>query len=481
MTLRKKAFSSIRWTALSSSVKVVVQLSQLVILSRLLTPADFGLIAIAVAIVAFLQIFSDAGVSNAIIHFQEISNDQLSSLYWLNVGLGALLAIILVVSSTFVADWYRQPELISLLYIAAFTLFINSLGQQLRVNAQKNLLFAQLVKIELSAVISGFLLSIFLAWNGLGVYSIALGTLLTAIIYCSFAWIFLANDWKPKRHLKLREIQQFLKYGGYMMGNNVVSTVNSQIDILIGGRVFGTNEMGLYNVPKSLMLNVQLAINPIITQVGLPIMAIAQNDKNRLKNIYLQTIRITSSVNFPIYLGIAIYSSEIVHLVLGEKWLDSIPLIQIFAIWGLVRSVGNPVGSLLLSVGRADRLFKWNLFWTFIMGPSLWISRYWGIYGMAVAMTILMLAAYLPNWYFLVSPACGANLKEYSAQLIVPLVLAILAVVFSYTIAMQLNNSLYRLAVGLFLGAIFYFFLSLKFNKPLINYTRELISVSNNK
>jgi lipopolysaccharide exporter len=481
MTLRKKAFSSVRWTALSSSVKILLQLSQIVILSRLLTPADFGLIAIVVAIVAFLQIFADAGVSNAIIHFQEISNVQLSSLYWLNVSLSVLLAVILAVSSSYIADWYKQPELISLLYIAASTLIISSLGQQLRVNAQKNLQFSQLVKIELSAVISGFLLSVLLAWYGLGVYSIAIGTLLTAVIYCLLAWIFLANGWRPKLQLKLSEIKEFLKYGGYMIGNNLVSTVNGQIDILIGGRIFGTNEMGLYSVPKSLMLNVQMAINPIITQVGLPVIAIAQNDKNRLKNIYLQTMRITSSVNFPIYLSIAFYSNEIVHLVLGDKWQASITLIQIFAIWGLVRSVGNPVGSLLLGVGRADMLFKWNLFWMIITGPSLWLGSHWGVYGMAIAMTILMFLAFLPNWYFLVRPACGANLNEYSMQLIIPLTLALIAVIFSYAIVMHIDNSIYRLLLGLSLGAILYFSISLKFNKILINYIQEFIIVSKNK
>lgn len=481
MTLRKKAFTSIRWTALSSSVKILVQLSQLVILSKLLTPADFGLIAIAVAIAAFLQIFADAGVSNAIIHFQDISDEQLSSLFWVNVSLAAILAIILAGTSSFIADWYRQPELTSLLYIAALTLLINALGQQLRVNAQKNLLFPMLVKIELSAVLSGFLLSLFLAWYGFGVYSIALGTLFTAIIYCLLAWMFLANGWKPQLHMKISEIKKFLKYGCYMIGNNLVSTVNSQIDILIGGRQLSANDMGLYNVPKTLMLNVQMAINPIITQVGLPIMAIAQNDRNRLKSIYLQTIRITSSINFPIYLAIAFYSSEIVYLVLGEQWKDTIPVIQIFAVWGLVRSVGNPVGSLLLGVGRADMLFKWNLFWTIITGPSLWIGSHWGIYGMAIAMTMLMTLAYIPNWYFLVKPACGAKLKEYFVQSAIPLVLALLAAAFSHILVMQLTNKIYHLTLGIFSGGIIYLILTMMFNKSIIKYTFEILAISEKK
>lgn len=480
MTLRKKAFTSIRWTALSSTVKILVQLSQLAILSKLLTPADFGLIAIAVAIAAFIQIFADAGVSNAIIHFQDISDEQLSSLFWVNVSLASLLAIALASTSSFIADWYRQPELINLLHIAALTLLINALGQQLRVNAQKSLLFPVLVKIELAAVLSGFILSLFLAWYGFGVYSIAFGTLLTAIIYSSLAWIFLAKGWKPKLHLKISEITKFLKYGTYMIGNNLVSTVNSQIDILIGGRQFSANDMGLYNVPKTLMLNVQMAINPIITQVGLPIMAIAQNDKNRLKNIYLQTIRITSSINFPIYLAIAFYSSEIIYLILGEQWKDTIPLIQIFAVWGLVRSIGNPIGSLLLAVGRADMLFKWNLFWTIITGPSLWIGSYWGIYGMAIVMTLLMTLAYLPNWYFLVKPTCGADLKEYVAQSATPLVLALIATALSDTVVLQSNNKIYHLSLGLFSGGIIYLILSVIFNRPIIKYILEILAISKN-
>lgn len=475
MTLRERAFSGVRWTTLSSLGRALLQISQIAILSRLLAPADFGLIALVMAIMAFLQIFSDAGISNAVIYFQHITQDQLSSLYWLNVSVSIFLALTLLASSYWVSSWYQQPALQYLLMLAAATLVFGSLGQQIRARAQKDLRFSDLAKVELIAAFVGFLVASSLAWLGAGVYSITIGSLMAAAIGCLLAWLRLSNGWRPRARLRLAEISQFLQFGAYMIGNNLADTFNSQVDILLGGKLLGAQAMGTYSVPKELNLRIAGLVNPIATQVGLPVMAKARGDEALLKAIYLQTMRMTASVNFPIYVTIGLFAPEIVHLLLGQQWNDAVPVLRLFSIWALLRSTGNPVGSLLMARGRADLSFKWNMVWLLIMPPFILAGSHFGVSGMAISMAGLSVLAYWPNWYVLVRPMCGARLGEYSLQMAVPLALSLFAGLAGYHGAHLFMGDLLRVIVGVSLGGAAYLGLSWRFNRTWLDAIKELL------
>lgn len=476
MTLRKQTFSGVRWTSIAALLKAVLQVVQVAILARLLMPEDFGLMAITLAVMAFLGIFADAGVSNAIIHFQNISREQLSSLYWLNVSVSLALAVLLALASPWVAQWYSEPVLMHLLLLAALSMVVSSLAQQLRVNAQKELRFAQLAKVEMAAAMGGFVTAVVLAWMGAGVYALSLGALAAALVGCGLAWWILAQGWRPQWRMHMGEIQSFLKFGGYMVGNNLANTFNAQIDILLGGRLLGAQAIGLYNVPKNLTLNVQMVINPIVTNVGLPVMAKVQHDMEQLKRVYLQTMRMTASVNFPIYVAIGLFAPEIVHFMLGGKWSDSIVLLQIFAVWGALRSLGNPAGSLLFATGKAKLAFKWNMVLLAFIGPTIWFGSQFGVQGMALAMTGLMAILFVPGWYFLIRPSCSATLMEYSKQVAVPLMLAVTAGFYSCCVVQMLDSQLVRLLVGLVVGGLIYVALSSWFNRVWVGAMLELIT-----
>lgn len=474
MTLRRQAFSGVRWTTFSSLGRAALQFAQIAILARLLVPADFGLMALVVAIMAFLQIFADAGVSNAIIHHQDISHDQLSSLYWLNVAVSTGLALVLVFVSGWVAAWYQQPDLQYLLWFAGLTLLAGAMAQQLRIVAQKNLRFNSLAKIELVSAAMGFCVAVASVFSGAGVYALVLGSLTAALVGCCLAWWRLSEGWRPKLRMRFDEIRHFLKFGAYMIGNNLANTFNSQVDVLLGGKLLGTQAIGLYSVPKDLNLRIAGVINPIVTQVGMPVMAKAQNDEVLLKRVYLQTMRMTASVNFPIYVALGLFAPEIVHVLLGPKWEESIPLMQVFAVWALIRSTGNPVGSLLMARGRADLSFKWNVVWLCIMPPAIWLGSQYGVKGMAVAMTVLGVLGFWPNWYFLVRPLCGAKLGEYTLQMAVPLSLSIFAGGFGHFIAALTEGALLRLATGVFVGWLIYLIMSWRFNRVWVTAMMEL-------
>lgn len=476
-------------------------LLQMAVLARLLTPGDFGLMALVCAVIAFAQIFSDMGISNAIIHHQKINQEVLSSLFWLNLLASSLLMLLMMSLSPLIAELYHEPRMQALLMLVSLSFLIVALGQQLRVLAEKNLRFQQLAIIELTASLIGFVVSVSVAFAGGGVFALVAGMLSNFLIATLLFWLILANGWRPLWRLRVGEIKDFLGFGAYMVGFSLTNTINLQADILIGGRVLGTNGLGAFSLPKDLSLRLAMIINPIVTRVGLPVMAQAQGDKVLLKSIYLKTLRMTASVNFPLYFMIAFFAPEIVAIMFGAQWQESVPLLRILALWGAVRSTGNPSGSLIFAMGRSKLAFWWSFWLMLFLIPAYWIGSQYGIKGLALSMLISMMAVPLPQWFITIRPLCGAGFVEYFKQFAIPFVISALAssggfafatlfelivsrlsewlivegFVIDRFIVGGLMHSVLRLSTGFLIGGLVYIVLSRWLNRSWFAAITELL------
>jgi O-antigen/teichoic acid export membrane protein len=476
--LKQLAFSAVRWTALATVYRAGLQILQVAILTRLLAPDSFGLMAIITAILSVATIFSDMGISSAIIQRQTISLEQLSSLYWLNVIAGLALMATLMLASPVIANFYGDSRLTWLVGITSSIFFINSLSQQLRVRSEKNIQFAKVARIDMAAAGVGFLSAVGLAYSGLGVYSLAWAAVISALFSTILAWLMLSNGWYPKLHFSFVEIREFLNFGTYMVGNNIASNLNMMADVFFGGKLLGVAALGLYSLPRNFCLQIQGSINPIITRVGFTVMSKVQDDPNHLKLIFLKALRMTASVNFPIYVGVMAFAPEIVALLFGEKWLGSVDSLRILAVWGMVRSTKNPVGILLLATGRAKQSFRWNLSWLVIHPATIWIGAQWGIEGIASALLISSIIGWVPSWYILVRPCCQASLMENIWQLVAPLWICLVATFAGYISAYGITSGFFRMLVGLGISTILYIVLSYFFNRE---WTSSILQLLNRK
>lgn len=447
------------------------------ILARLLAPADFGLMALVTATLAFATIFADMGISSAIIHRRDVTQQQLSSLFWLNVSASSSLMLLLMLFSPLLAYFYGEPRLTELLLWASCLFLINGFGQQLRVNAEKALEFRKLAIIEIIAALLGFAVAVSCALYGVGVYALIWGSLINALMTTALSWLILANGWRPTFRLKLTEIRTFLKFGAYMIGNNVANTINSMLDIFLGGHLLGASALGLYSLPRNLALQIAGLINPIITRIGFPVMAAVQNEPDKIKSIYLKTMRMTASINFPIYFGLAVYAPSIVHIMFGEQWAASSDTLRILAFWGLIRSTGNPVGSLLLAVGKADLQFRWNLILLFFIPPALWFGAGYGINGLAFSLLAMQTILFIPAWYFLVKPCCQATFGEYFKQVAIPFFVCVLSFIFSFSLSNQFHNLIIKLITGMICACFSYVLISFFANKSWLIAMRGLVPV----
>lgn len=405
----------------------VLQLLQIALVARFLSPAELGVLALVVGVVAMAQLFSDIGLSTAIIHFQEISGPELSSLYWLNVLSGALLTIFIAALAPLLSRIYHAPEIGGLVALSGCTFFVSALGQQLRVVAIKEMRFAKLAIVELVAALAGF--GVILGWLLLkpGTLALVAGMIATSLVTTTLLWIQFANGWRPQWRLRFSELHRFLRFGGFTTANNLVSALNRQSDVFIGGGVMSAAGLGLYSLPRDLTLRLGGVVNSVATQVGLPLMAAAQHDTDYLRRIYLKTVGFTASVNTPIFVFIALFSKEIALLAFGPQRLDAAPILAILATWGLIRSTMNPVGSLTSAVGRPDLEFLWNLALLVILPLAIWAGARNGPAGLAWIQTAAMAGSLLPHWFFLLRPLCGCGLLEFLRQLAVPLACAAVA------------------------------------------------------
>ena len=425
MSLKQKATSGVKWTTLSSAVNAILQLGQLMLLAHFLNSHDFGLIAILGVVVAFSQLFVDFGLSKAIIYKRDISHSQLSTLYWLNVVLSLVVYLILFFSADFIADFYKEASLSTYILVIGTGLIIQSFGQQYRTLFQKELVFDILAKIDITAAILSFLSLIYFAMNDYGVFAFIYPFLILVFIKTVLLVSVGIKEHRPGFMMNIRETKEFISFGLYSVGNDIVSTIVSQMDVLLIGKLLGTESLGMYNIMKELILRPAQLINPIITKVSFPLMAKLNHDIGEVGRVYLKVLNYTSSINFPIYIASIILAPEIISMFLGDKWLTGTFIFQILAVWALIRSTGNPVGSLLMALGKPHIEMYWNTALLFYTPVVLCISSFWGLEGIAWGNVFSMFVLFLPGWYFMIYKSCHIGLSNYIKSLLTPLLTSI--------------------------------------------------------
>lgn len=469
MSLKERTYTAVRWTAVGSITRALLHLVQLVVLTRLLTPEDFGLMALVAVVLSFTAILSDLGLNSAYLQRQNVSEEERSSLYWSNLLMSIVLAGLLVSISPLISASLGEERLTPLIALSSLTFICNAFGQQLKMNAEKMLLFRTVIIVEVSSLSVGFLVAISAALSGMGVYSLIYGSIVAALSSSILAWIFLSNGWRPLWHFSLKDAKSFLGFGGAMVGNSIVNQVNMTLDLLLGGRMLLASQLGLYSVPRNLILQLQSLINPMVTRIGFPLIASVQDDKFRVRSIYLRTVRTTTAISAPLYLFVAFNASYIVEVFLGASWAEAGQLLRVLALWGLVRSTINPVGSLLFGVGRADLSLKWNIALLFIIPPSLWFGSLNGPLGLSVALLATQVGLFIPAWYFLVKPLCNPGFLEYTRCFFQPAFIALVANCLAYLLASQLAGDIARAIVAGVVAAALYVVLSFRWNREWID------------
>jgi PST family polysaccharide transporter len=393
------------------------------ILARLLTPNDFGLIAMIIVFSSFVAIFSDFGLSSAIVQRKEIPDGALSSIFWIGLGLGALLTTALAASAPLIAAFYSEPRLTPLVVFISTTFFIASFGYVPSALLTKNMNFKAIAIIGICALGIAGPISVFLAFSGYGVWSLAWNTVLSTAITVVFTWIYCR--WVPHFSLGLQQVKGLLRFGMNLTGNSFVGYFQRNLDNLLIGRFLGPTPLGFYNLAYNLLLFPLGNISDVVGRVMFPALSVIQHDKQKVREAYVAANRYIAVVSFPLMTWLLVTAPELIRVVYGPKWVTAIPLVQILALASIEQSIGANVGWIFLSQGRTNVLFKLSIFTTIVVAIAFAVGLRWGVEGVAIAYTI---ASYLLAYPVFAIAFRLVDLKvRYFIAKLSPIILATLA------------------------------------------------------
>ena len=421
---RTRATRAAAWVALGSAGRVLIQIAQVAILTRLLSPDDFGVMAIVMVVVSVGSLFSDGGLSSAFLQRREVPDNARSSLYWLNIALALGVGITVALLAPGISWIYGERKLTGVMIASTPVFVLGALGRQFEVASEKSLRFGNLVLIEFCAALLGAGTALGGALLGWQAYSLVAAALVSAAVRSLLAFFVLAGGWRPSFRLRWTDVQPYVGFGSANLASNLVNQLNASVDLILGGRLLGIDALGLYSVPRSLVLNVQNAVNPVVTRVGFPVIAEVQHDRDAVLRAYQGIVRVVALVGAPIYAGIAVLSKDICHLLLGPTWTDASTTLTALACWGYFRSLGNPVGALLLGVGRADVALRWNIALLLVYPASLWFGSQWGPTGLATGLLCASALLLIPGWRWLVFPHTGWAAPNFTRTILTPATVA---------------------------------------------------------
>lgn len=376
-------------TVLGQGARFVIQVGSTMVLARLLAPADFGLIAMVMAVTGFAALFKDLGLSMATIQRAEINHEQVSTLFWVNVAVSGLIAMLTVAMAPVIAWFYGEPRL-TLVTIALSTVFLfGGLTVQHQALLERQMRFAALAAIQVAAMAAGVCAAIVTAALGFGYWALVVMQVTSALAIALGVWLL--SDWRPGRPRRNAGVKGMLVFGANLTGFNILNYFARNLDNVLIGKVWGAIQLGLYNKAYGLLT---LPINQVtapIASVAIPSLSRLQSNPDEYARYYYRAINVIAFVTMPMMMMLAGLSNEVILLVLGDQWAGAVPIFKVLAFAALLQPVVNPVGWVFVSLGKTDKQLRWAVFAVPMTVLSFVAGLPWGAFGVAVSYTICSL------------------------------------------------------------------------------------------
>lgn len=386
ISLKEMAASGIKWSSVSQVGRQGVQWMTLIIIARLLSPSDFGLVSMAMVVIGFVNLFKDLGTSAAVIQRKNISEELLSSIFWVNIGFGFLAMMLIFLFAPLAASFFQDPRVSPVLRVLSVTFAISGLSILQQAILQRDLAFATLAKLEFGAVLCGSIFGIGSALLGAGVWSLVYQSLVMAGVTTALLW--LSCPWRPRFRFRWAALKSVSRYSLNLTGSSIFSYFARNFDNLLIGRFLGAQNLGYYNLAYRIMLFPLQNISDVVGRVMFPVYSKIQDDLAMFRSVYLKMAGTIAVITFPLMLSLCVLSRPFILAVLGEKWFPVIVLLMILAPVGLVQSIGTTVGMIYQAKGRTDWMLRWGMVSGLLVMFAFAIGLRWGIVGVASAYAV---------------------------------------------------------------------------------------------
>ncbi|WP_413365657.1 lipopolysaccharide biosynthesis protein [Lysinibacillus sp. 3P01SB] len=464
---RTAIIHSLFWKLLERGGSQVIQLLVMIILTRLLMPEDYGLIAIVAVFTSIAALLADSGFCEALIQKKHVEEVDFSSVFFLNLFIACLLYITLFFIAPYVAFYFESPQLKVILRILSLTVFISVFNSIQHAIIARNMQFKKLFKSSLAATFIASLVGIALAYTGFGIWALV-GQQMTSQ-FLSTVLLWFSVKWRPKWLFSIKHVSTLYSFGWKLVASTLIYNFYTSLQSFVIGKLFSPVVLGYYSrgaqLPNILVSN----INGSIQSVMFPALASQQHDKDRMKEMIRRSIITSSFVLFPLMMGLAVVAEPLVRLLFTEKWLPTAAFLQIFCGYYALWTIDSANLHAIKAVGRSDLFLRLEIV-KFIVGTIiLIISLPFGVYGVAIGVLVNRIITTILDAYPMKS-LLGYSLAAQMEDILPSLLLSIGAGAIAYSIHFAGLSDMLTIVLQMIVGAALYIGLAAVFKMESFTY-----------
>ena len=471
-TLKSKTIKGIAWSAVerfsTQGASFLIQL----LLARLLMPSDYGIIAMLAIFIQIAQVFIDSGFANALIKKQNCTEEDYSTVFHYNLAISITIYFLFFSFSPIVARFYGIPEIVNVMRFISLVVILNALCIVQRTILIKAIDFKSLSMASIGSVLLSGGLGIYMAYQGLGVWALCWQTISNAFFQNVF--LFFIVKWFPSFTFSKNSFIEMFGFGSKILGASIISVIYSNLYTIVIGKMFQAVELGYYSRAEQLAKFPSSNIGNILARVMFPILSRIQDEDEKLCIAYRKIIRCSSFLIFPLMVGLAAIAAPFVTVILTEKWLGVVSLLQIVCLSYMWDHLSLLNLNILYVKGRSDLVFKLEILKKSIAVLIMVVTIPYGLVVMCWGLVAYSLVAFYLNAYYtkkLLSLSFFKQLEDITPYFIASLIMGGCVLLFLHIV----DNVYIQLIVGFFIGITTYFLISLLFFKFTLIEIRSLI------
>jgi PST family polysaccharide transporter len=367
----------------SQAAQFLVQAVGVVVLARILTPADYGIVGMVAVFIGLAQVFKDGGLAMGTIQRDEISAEQISTVFWMNVALLGIVGLAVVAAGPLLAAFFRQPELAPVTAVLGLAFIVNGLSVQHDALLRRHMRFTAVAITQVVPLVLSLATSITLALLGWGYWALVAGTVVVAI--SSTALSYILCPWIPGWVRRGTGALHLLRFGGDLTAFNVFDYFAQNADNILVGRVIGASALGLYSKAYSLFVLPMTQIRVPLSGVAMPVLSSLKSQPERYRRYYRKFLGAVAFATLPLSVYCVLQGDFLIALLLGPKWAGAAPVFRILALASIVQAPASTRGLVLISLGRSRRFLWLGVVNSIVMVIAFVIGLRWGITGVAAA------------------------------------------------------------------------------------------------
>lgn len=405
-SLKHKTVKGISWSFIDNIASSGITFLVGLILARLLTPAEYGIMAMIAIFIAVSNSIIDSGFSNALIRKVHVERVDYNTVFYFNFVISVVLYLLLFVSSPAISAFFKEPILVEVTRIIGLIIIINSLGIIPRTIFIKNINFKTQTKVSLVSSISSGIIGISMAFVGLGVWSLVGQQLSRQILNTLFLWVYC--KWRPVWEFSINSFKELFGFGSKLLLSGLLDTIYKNIYYLVIGRFYTPAQLGQYTRAEQFNTIFSSNLTSVVQRVSYPVLSSIQEEPARLREAYRKVIKIAMLVTFACMLGLAAVAKSLIIILIGEKWLPAVRLLQIICFSGMLYPLHAINLNILQVKGRSDLFLRLEIIKKIIAIGPITIGVFYGIEYMLLGGVFTSFIAYFLNSYY------SANLIHYS-------------------------------------------------------------------